>query len=348
MKKNEWIDSEKAGIWWNQVSGPKAYLQEVVQNIKDGYCIALEKEDVDTEFFSFLEQKVRSIDSSYLFDVFRVGDYGSESDFQDDFIKRLAPEFDWGFASPYKELIEKGYIAHHLIYFEIDQKKDWAIQVVKTFSELSSQGNGVIVCLASSPSMLEGIGRLKRVSLGSYLSVYNLQYFALQCLGNFETRDSKGMYIAQIAAKLSDANGLFCAELAKPDLFFDSFKVCRNLSDDVVEKAVWETQIQIFLPIVEEVRRYLITSYLQKIQNLLPRTDEFGTDIEKPGEMELRHLQFYGRKAYARFFDPADDEWFKVAYNSRNELTHLHLLTVEAMNSLFDIEHALREKERKR
>ena len=200
MKKNEWIDLEKADIWWNQVSGPKAYLQEVVQNIKGGHCIALEKEDVDTEFFFFLEQKVRSIDSSYLFDAFRVDDYDSESDFQDDFIKRLAPEFDWGFASPYKELIETGYIAHHLIYLEIDQKKDWAIQVMKMFSELSSQGNGVIVCLAPSLSMLEGIGRLKRVSLGSYLSIYNLQYFALQCLGNFETRDSKGMYIAQIAA----------------------------------------------------------------------------------------------------------------------------------------------------
>ena len=348
MKKNEWIDSEKAGIWWNQVSGPKAYLQEVVQNIKDGYCIALEKEDVDTEFFPFLEQKVRSIDSSYLFDAFCADDYDSESDFLDDFIKRLAPEFDWGFASPYKELIETGCIAHHLIYFEIDQKKDWAIQAMKMFSELSSQGNGVIVCLVSSLSMLEGIGRLKRVSLGSYLSIYNLQYFALQCLGNFETRDSKGMYIAQIAAKLSEANGFLCAELAKPDLFSDPIKVCRNLPDDVVKKAVWETQIQIFFFFFEGIRRYLITNYLLKIQNLLPQTDEFGSDIEKPGEMELRHLQFYGRKPHARFFDSADDEWFKVAYNSRNELTHLHLLTVEAMNSLFDIEYALREKERKR
>lgn len=253
-----------------------------------------------------------------------------------------------GFASPYKELIETGCIAHHLIYLEIDQKKDWAIQVMKMFSELSSQGNGVIVCLVPTLSMLEGIGRLKRVSLGSYLSIYNLQYFALQCLGNFETRDSKGMYIAQIAAKLSEANGLLCAELAKPDLFSDPVKVCRNLPDDVVEKAVWETQIQIFLPIIEGIRRYLITNYSLKIQNLLPRTDEFGSDIEKPGEMELRHLQFYGRKPHARFFDSADDEWFKLAYNSRNELTHLHLLTVEAMNSLFDIEHALREKERKR
>lgn len=107
MKKNEWIDSEKAGIWWNQVSGPKAYLQEVVQNIKDGYCIALEKEDVDTEFFSFLEQKVRSIDSSYLFDVFRVGDYGSESDFQDDLSNDWLPSLIGVLHHPIKSLSKK-------------------------------------------------------------------------------------------------------------------------------------------------------------------------------------------------------------------------------------------------
>lgn len=340
-QNKEWNEPNKADIWWNHVSGPKAYLNEITQSIQDGNCVVLNQSDIDDALLEILQEKIMNDNSTYIFDSFQVSEYANESEFLDAFIGRLAPEFMRGFTSPYQKLIESGVIMQHIVFLDMSEKTDWAIKVIKEFSALSSLGNGIFICLSPSLEYFEGIKRLKRISLKQYVSVYNVQYFALQCLGNFETRDSKGMYIAQLAAKLCGVSGMFCAQLATASLYSDPMDQCINLPKDKIEHAIWETQIQIFLPIIEEIRRYLILKYEYKIQNLLPKTDEFNNKITNAIEVELRHLQYYGRTKDCTFFDRADDEWFKAAYNARNELTHLHVLGREVMDFLFDIEYEL-------
>lgn len=347
MKITDWLEERKGGIWWNQVSGPLAYMNKIRDYVQEGISTVIRESDVDTLFFDILEEKIRQIDSAFIFETFKTSDYSSESEFQDDFICRLAPKFIRRLTSPYPGLYSEGYLQHRIIYFEIDTEDSWVMDVVKGLCPLSSTGNGIFVCVAPDTAPYDGIKHLKTVNLSSYLTIYNLQYFAIQCLENFETRDSKGMYIAQLAAKLSDASGCMCANLSVPALYSDAKEVCKDIPWNAVKKAMRETQIQIFLPLIEEIRQYLILRYAEKIKSLLPRRDEFGHDITDPKEMELRHLQYYGRKSVDAFFAPADDSWFKVAYNARNDLSHLKLLDRKTMDALFDIEYALKTKQSK-
>lgn len=342
MQTMNWCDAAKGDIWWNQVSGPLAYRKEIAECIEKGRSIGLESSDVDALFFTLLEEMVSRMDSGFRFHTFRVSDYDDEAAFQTDFIERLAPGFIQDFESPYSRLYNEGHLQHHFIYFEIDADTDWAMHVVRECSQCSSPGNGIFLCLADDASVFDGIKQLKKICLSSYLSIYNLQYFALQCLGNFSTRNSKGLYIAQLAAKLSGSSGIVCADLATPDLFADPMKICGTLPDDKVRHAIWETQIQIFLPIIEKIRRYLITKYADEIKNLLPKKDEFNHEIKEPSDMELRHLQFYGRGKYNNFFDHGDDDWFTKAYNARNDLSHLKLLDMKTMDDLLDMEWELK------
>lgn len=344
MKTDNWLEEEKGDIWWNQVSGPLAYMNEITSNVQQGISTVIKESDVDSLFFTILEDKIQQIDSAFVFETFKASDYANEIEFQNDLIARLAPKFVRKLTSPYKRLYSEGHLQHRFIYFEIDTDAPWVMNVMKEMCPLSSQGNGVFLCITRDTAPYEGIKHLKTLDISSYISIYNLQYFAMQCLGNFETRDSKGMYISQLAAKLSDVNGLVCANLAKHSLYSDTMDVCQGMDTGKVEKAVWETQIQIFLPIIEEIRRYLILRYTEKIQHLLPKKDEFGHEITDPTEMELRHLQYYGRKGDNTFFDFADDMWFKAAYNARNDLSHLKLLNRETMDTLFDIEYALKSQ----
>lgn len=345
MKTNNWTDDRKGDIWWNQVSGPLAYMNDITANVQKGISTVIKDSDVDGLFYTILEEKIQQIDSAFTFETFKASDYPDEAAFQNDFIARLAPRFVRKLGSPYKRLYEEGHLQHLFLYFEIDSDAPWVTKVIKEVCPLSSQGNGVFLCITQDTTPYEGIKHLEALDISSYLSVYNLQYFALQCLGNFETRDSKGMYIAQLAGKLSGVSGMVCANLATPSLYSDMMDVCKDLDPGKVEAAAWETQIQIFLPLIEEIRRYLIFRYEEKIkQNILPKKDEFGHEITEPAEMELRHLQYYGRKRDNTFFDMADDIWFKAAYNARNDLSHLKLLDRATMDTLFDIEYALKSK----
>ena len=350
MQSNNWVDLDKADIWWNQVSGPKAFLKTVAENVKMGRCMALNSNNLDTSFQAILQKRIMENDSSYVFDTFYANAYESASEFIDALIARVTKDFVIGFMSPYKRIIDSKILVHHLIYLELekDNVPTWVPEVMKEFSALSSTGNGVFIALTPSILPFDKVAKLKTLSLKKYVSLYNLQYFALQCLGDFESNDSKGMYIAQLAAKLSDGTGSLCAELAKPKLFSDTMDMCQSLDlpEEKTARAIWETQIQIFLPIIEEIRQKLITNNWEKIENLLSttKTDEFGNVLQEPMDMELRHLKFYGLNVNSYFFNPADSNWFQIAYDARNALSHLKLLSPKAMDDLFDIERALKQK----
>ena len=70
--------------------------------------------------------------------------------------------------------------------------------------------------------------------------------------------------------------------------------------------------MQHVLPILEDIRRYLVRKYETMIQQILPQQDEYGKELNRPTDLELRHLQHYLR-GQGLFFQEKDDEWFQCA-----------------------------------
>lgn len=221
-------------------------------------------------------------------------------------------------------------------------------KVIDGFSKVSEAGNGSMIFLSSNPPDTD---ICKTVRLEEFVSSYDIQFFALHCLGPFETEDSKGAYIAQLVSNLVGLDSRLAARLAGYSLYADPVSCYKGkeesgklLSDDRIQEAIWEAQIRFVLPITEKFRRYIIKKYEDTIVRCLPADDDFGNRLEVPQDMELRHLQHFLRGEGISPFSGKDDDLFKVAYNARNDLSHLGILSSDILDRLFSMERMLDHK----
>jgi len=174
-----------------------------------------------------------------------------------------------------------------------------------------------------------------------YLYHYDIQYFAMTCLRDTELNLCQQYYAADIIAKIADMDGRLCLALARQDLYFHPETVIQEqkLSVDLVP-ILLETQMQHVLPILEDIRRYLVRKYETMIQQILPQQDEYGKELNRPTDLELRHLQHYLR-GQGLFFQEKDDEWFQCAYQARNDISHLNVLPTDQLDKLFAIQQKI-------
>lgn len=353
LQIREWND-DKAEIWWREISGPKRFLKDIEKSIRDGECVLTNRADVDTTFIERLKTRFFNSDSSIVFMEKQAADFCSGADFENKIALEIRPRFTPGFVNPFKDMVEEGMLAHRIFIVLADEaKQPWIKEIINGFSAVSRPGNGVFLFLLNdADKMSELCSNCKSIVLSNYVSPYNIQYFALQCLTNFETDDSKGAYIAQLVSKLSlFQNGWAVSQLASPQIYGDDLMPFYKgkmgelavLPKEKVKQYIWEAQIQVILPIIEQIRRYLIKKYEEEIQNILPREDEFGNKITIPAEMELRHLHYYLQKQKCNLFTTGDNRWFNVAYAARNNLSHLKILKTENMDEIFGIEVYLRK-----
>ena len=93
MQMNKW-DTEEGETWWRKVSGPKEYLKQVESLIRNGKCVLLQMEDVDTTFFQILRDRLLRSDSSLTFTVMDTAGCASSTDFL------AALSGNWGLDAP--------------------------------------------------------------------------------------------------------------------------------------------------------------------------------------------------------------------------------------------------------
>lgn len=64
--------------------------------------------------------------------------------------------------------------------------------------------------------------------------------------------------------------------------------------------------------------------------------DDFGKILTVPEYMELRHISYhYVDNGGMR--DASDEDLFNLAYNARNELSHMKILSADVLESLFRV-----------
>lgn len=348
MQMNKW-DTEEGETWWRKVSGPKEYLKQVESLIRNGKCVLLQMEDVDTTFFQILRDRLLRSDSSLTFTVMDTAGCASSTDFLAALVRELGPRCTPGFLDPYGDIIKSGIFAHRILQVTIPEGfPEWIKKVIDGFSKVSEAGNGSMIFLSSNPLDTD---ICKTVRLEEFVSSYDIQFFALHCLGPFETEDSKGAYIAQLVSNLVGLDSRLAARLAGYRLYADPVSCYKGkeesgklLSDDRIQEAIWEAQIRFVLPITEKFRRYIIKKYEDTIVRCLPADDDFGNRLEVPQDMELRHLQHFLRGEGISPFSGKDDDLFKVAYNARNDLSHLGILSSDILDRLFSMERMLDHK----
>ena len=345
METREW--NEGAGdIWWREVAGPHKYVKEIARAILDQQCLAMDADLDDDVFTESLKDRISSYDCDCHYVRIAADDFDDVNAFTAFIAQQYAPQFRFDplDESPLTSLIRQSGLQHY-VFFVDSASGDcpWLAQAAAAVGRLAGREGSAWVFRAPSPVLaawdkMAGVHLLDRKH---YLYHYDIQYFAMTCLRDTELNLCQQYYAADIIAKIAGMDGRLCLALARQDLYFHPETVIQEqkLSVDLVP-ILLETQMQHVLPILEDIRRYLVRKYETMIQHILPQQDEYGKELNRPTDLELRHLQHYLR-GQGLFFQEKDDEWFQCAYQARNDISHLNVLPTDQLDKLFAIQQKI-------
>jgi hypothetical protein len=113
-----------------------------------------------------------------------------------------------------------------------------------------------------------------------------------------------------------------------------------------LEKRIWEAQLQIAFPIIEQERVMFIRKWEAYIQSALDENrdsiTQFGNEIENPYDAELGLLTYIithknaGESKYMLYIPVEEDrERLLFLHQRRNELAHLKICTPQSLEELF-------------
>lgn len=329
------LDADDLDSWWRTIPGARRFLNAVFEafNKKCALAAHIPAEDVEN-FIQALEQKIQRKDANSPVERFNYNRAGDVEDFVEALTFEFAPNFLRNFTrAPLADLAKQnpfgGYAA---IIIRLGEKVDWLTDAVTEFNRSAAHFNTALIFVTTEENPPPNVTRL-----ADFLTPYDVQFFAINFLENAPLTARKKMYTSTLAEKLSGKSPVLVKNLARAELYNYGLEFVRKIlprfDERIYSRAVWECQMQFLLPTLEEIRERLIRKSEPLLRRILPKQDEFGTIIEEPFDMELRHLHHYGGKY--RIFQLDDWELLEFAYGARNVLSHLKTLDLWELEKLF-------------
>ena len=329
------LDEDELDSWWRIIPGARRFLNAAVEAFNRKCAIAVHLPENDAAgFIQALEGKIQRKDISSLVEHFTCTEEGSVGDFVDALTAEFAPEFKRNFTrQPMEDLArQKPFTGYAAIIIKLEARADWLADAVTEFNRGTANFGVALIFVTTEENPPPNIVRLE-----NYLTPYDMQFFAINFLENAPLPPGKKMYTSTLAAKLSGYSPELIKNLAKAKLYSYGLEFVRTVIPDfderIFSRAVWECQVQFLLPTLEQIREQLIVRNEQQLRRILPQQDEFGTIIEEPFDMELRHLHYYGGRY--KIFQLDDWELLELAYGARNDLSHLKTIEFSELEKLF-------------
>ena len=332
------LNYEELDSWWYTVPGARRFTGEIMDAVNKNCAVAahLPQED-ESGFIQILTEKIQRKFISLTVEAFDFDGAGDIEDFVDTLTRQFAPNFRRDFTkdSPFEDLAQQNSLAGYAIIIRLEKKVNWLAAAVTDFNRNIIGEGGVLIFVTTEENPPPNITRLS-----DFLTPYDIQFFAFNLLENARLTSQQKLYTATLAAKLSKQSALMAKNLAKTELYtlgFDFVKsVLPQFDEKIFNRAVWECQTQFLLPILENLRSQLIEKNFLQLKRILPVADEFGRILEEPYDMELRHLHHYGGSR--QIFQYGDWENLELAYNARNDLSHLKILELSPLEKIFNLE----------
>ena len=191
---------------------------------------------------------------------------------------------------------------------------------------LAKQGAGLkLVC--EGAAITEAAKNVRLFSQERCLSEFDhLLYAMLLIQGEKWSTDLK-VYVSRLAVFLAGRDAEQIAQLLrlKRELPQEPLRCALGSRPELEEvralHAIYTAQLMSLLPKVELLRTKLISDTADRLRALVPFCDDYGNQIDRPEDMELRHLvhfEIIGQLS----FDWDESSRLHLLYNIRNALSH--------------------------
>jgi hypothetical protein len=340
---------EHESLWWNHIAGASRYVNDVLGFVTSHRVLLLEEISFMSYFLQLLQEKMHQRDAGLQFEMSEADEWDGDSEIGELLMNRFVPESDYHPLDGSRI----AYIAKHhllqgrvLIVRNIDRVPKWLPAAIE-YARHSGTRSGLLVLSYGGTCPLTAVRRgVAAPKWNAYITEYDMQLYASYCLaGREDLPSSLRYYITQLASRFSGYDPELCCSLANesiaddPEGVLSSFASMHetmsflkyNLTD--IHSIIWEAQVRTVFPIIERIRRRFIEKYHADLRDMLPQRDEFGKEIHKPEEMELRHMWYYYFKDYG-FYSSEEGSEFQMASEARNKLAHLALLDSQTVREI--------------
>lgn len=342
-------------LWWRRLVNSARFLDDIKYKLTDDQSVLLLFDadipwpDIMTET---LEQKLADSNDSRTFDVLDVSNINSPGAYiMERYCSKEERKKYWPttHGSPEKFLaqndvtpINKRYVC--LTGIKPDDAPKWTASVAEYLENCDDAHNhGVFIIIAKSANNTSS-KHMTIFRYSDYVTDYDCMMLCLTLVSDLQCSRVEKMYLCEVASNIAHNDVEFAALLAlkKTSLIQSPYETAKNVFEEnelnindlseQVRKAVWEAQIKLIFPKIENFRAELIKKYEKTILDYLPIKSSNNDIVDKASDLEIGQLYFICKdNRFKNTIGLAAYDLLKKMRNARNTLAHLDTLSYKEL-----------------
>lgn len=345
-------------LWWSRLVNSVRFLDDIQDALtKNRSVLLLFDTDIPWQdiMIETVERRLSEHIGSKSFDVFDVSQVKSPGTYlMERYCSREERKKYWPttHGSPEKFLaqnratpLNKRYVC--LRGIRPQQINEWTASVAEYLKNCdSAQEHGVFILIAECAGV--SVPKpIKAFKYGDYVTDYDCMMLCLTMVSDLSCSRAEKMYLCEVASNIAHNQVEFAALLVseKLALLHNPVAVTENVYrengikatnlQETVRMAVWEAQIKLVFPKLENFRAEIIRKYETKLQQFLPIRSSNNDKIERAVDLEIGQL-FYVCKENrtSKITEYAEFELLRKMRDARNTLAHWEPLSYEKLKDL--------------
>lgn len=219
----------------------------------------------------------------------------------------------------------------------------WVKSVTEYLETCEMEEHGIFI-LVTQGANVRSSEYMECLQFSDYITDYDCMMLCLTMISSLPCSRTQKLYLAEVASNISCNNienaGLLVS--AETELIKNPIKVVKEVFNDnnikctrieeKVNSGVWEAQIRLVFPKLEDFRNKIIQKYESKIQKFLPITNSMNERIDKARDLEIGQL--YTVCLNKNIVDHGELELLKKMRKARNDLAHRNPLSFSQIKDL--------------
>lgn len=317
-------------MWWEQVTGPKRFTDEIIKNIKNKVCTVLcvpnnlpwenELRDViirnyinNGEWFEIIDDGIE--------DITEVGKYLLQK-FADEKIKTSYAYHSHNTAVE-KYLKDNEVLSNRILWIKNISSTSF-LKWIAFLRKYKSSNNNEGTFILEVNEQYSSTGTISVLKYSDFVTIYDAHLFASIVASQSANEQLVHQYITNLADSLCGMNVESIVEFIEntdfnEDDIRDKYSSYFDISENELTYKIWKAQIQIAFPLIEVARVNFVSKYEDLIKDCLP-LEQFGEIIENPYEVELGTLIYLLSSKY----EEDEDNRLVISYQDYEDLHFLH------------------------
>lgn len=348
-------------VWWNKVTNAVRFTENISESINSGYSVILQLPEYVPWYATMMEivsTFVTRDNSTRAFNETvdqgtEPGEYLINKYCKQEVRAHYRPSIGYpGFLAQTEDIT----LNQSILWVsgaDTDQVKKWHSFITDYNKALGkNKTGGLFVIEARDVSFIRETKGIKIISYDEYIEDYDNYVFNM--LAAAELKESKlfKQYLSEAVSSMFPDDVEFASLcISKGRSFLENPMQCieeiidENMRSDgscfelkysekELQESLWEAQIKILFPLIEEHRNAITTKYKKQIEPLLPIKAAYGEEFNEVSEVELGTIAFL---VSIGEISPDQNDRHKIHLlkDVRNTLAHIGVVEQKDVDELF-------------